>query len=369
MAGEWTLTLVSWIIGVFLFWRIPLLRQHLRNKEEMTKVSVIIPARNEALRIGPLLESLRRQTVSPLDILVVDDHSTDATGHMAREAGARVISSASLPAGWAGKPWACWQGAQESRGQILVFLDADTWLEEDALEKLVQEWLDRGGVVTVQPYHVTYRMYEQLSMMFNVVLMAGTNAFTPFGAALKPGAAFGPCIVCDREEYFRLGGHSRVAGAVLEDIGLAHIFLDAGLSVHCFGGQGTLYFRMYPNGFGQLLEGWTKSMALGAGSIRFWALLLSVTWIVGAISVSSDALRAVVLGSPAPWFSYVLPYLLFAGQLRWMSSRIGRFQVWTSLLYPIPMLFFVLVFLRSFIFVRLLGRVTWRGRVVPINHK
>lgn len=368
MAGELIFPAVAWLIGVFLLWRVPLLGERLQRKEAMSRVSVIIPARNEELRIRRLLESLCRQVTAPLEIIVVDDHSTDATVHLAEEAGARVLSSAPLPDGWAGKPWACWQGAQASQGDVLMFLDADTWLEEGALERLLQAWLDRGGMVTVQPYHETQRLYEQLSMMFNVVLMAGTNAFTPFGGRLKTGAAFGPCIVCGREEYFRVGGHSRVAGAVLEDIGLARMYLDAGLPVHCFGGKGTISFRMYPNGLRQLLEGWTKSMAIGAGSIRFWALLLSVTWIVGAFGVASDTIRAVVQGPSPLWLPNFIFYALYAGQLRWMSARIGRFQLWTSLLYPIPMLFFVLVILRSFIFARLLGRVTWRGRTIPTNH-
>lgn len=369
MVGELIFPLAAWLIGTLLLWRIPLLRDRLPHKGMLSRVSVIIPARNEELRIGRLLESLRRQTIAPLEIIVVDDHSTDATARLAEEAGARLISSAPLPDGWAGKPWACWQGAQVSQGDVLVFLDADTWLAEDALEKLFQAWLGGGGMVTVQPYHATQRLYEQLSMLFNVVLMAGTNAFTPLGGRLKTGAAFGPCVVCGKEEYFRLGGHSRVAGAVLEDIGLARMYLDAGLPVRCFGGRGTISFRMYPNGLGQLLEGWTKSMAIGAGSIRLWALLLSVTWIVGAFGVASDTIRAVIQGPSPLWLPNFILYALYAGQLRWMSARIGRFQLWTSLLYPIPMLFFVLVILRSFIFARLLGRVTWRGRSVPTSHR
>ncbi len=366
MAGDILFPLIAWFLGLFLMWHIPTLRERLSAHTPRPSVSVIIPARNEALRIGRLLESFRRQTLAPDEVIVVDDQSTDDTAHLAAQAGARVIASAPLPPGWAGKPWACWQGAQASQGEILVFFDADTWLEPDALEKLVQAWLDRGGLVTVQPYHETQKLYEQLSMMFNVVLMAGTNAFTPFGGRLKPGAAFGPCIVCGREDYFRLGGHAEVAGAVLEDIGLARLFLSAGLPIHCYGGRGTIAFRMYPNGFRQLVEGWTKSMAIGAGSIRFWALLLSVTWIVGAVSVGSDTLRALLKGPSWVWVPQLLLYAAYAGQIRWMSARIGRFSLWTALFYPIHVLFFILIVMRSFLFVRLLGRVAWRGRTIRI---
>jgi 4,4'-diaponeurosporenoate glycosyltransferase len=368
MVGDFAFPVIAWLIGLFLLWHIPTLRERLSEHEPRPRVSVIIPARNEALRIGRLLESLRRQTLPPDEVIVVDDQSTDSTARLASEAGAQVIASAPLPQGWAGKPWACWQGAQASGGEVLIFLDADTWLEPDALEKLVRAWRDGGGMVTVQPYHETQKLYEQLSMMFNVVLMAGTNAFTPFGGRLKTGAAFGPCILCAREDYVRLGGHTRVAGEVLEDIGLARLFLGAGLPVHCFGGRGAISFRMYPNGFLQLIEGWTKSMAIGAGSIRFWALLLSVTWIVGAVGVASDTLRALLRGPSWVWVPQLLLYAAYAGQIRWMSSRIGRFQRWTAWLYPIPVYFFILIVLWSFISARVLGRVKWRGRSIPINH-
>ena len=89
-------------------------------------LSIIIPARNEETNLPTLLRSLTAQSVRPLEILVVDDASTDRTPGIARQNGAQVIPSLPLPAGWRGKTWACHQGAQHASGQLLLFLDADT---------------------------------------------------------------------------------------------------------------------------------------------------------------------------------------------------------------------------------------------------
>ena len=88
--------------------------------------AVVIPARNEAQRIGPLLESLQCLDYTAVEVLVVDDMSEDETADVARRAGARVLTLDHLPPGWTGKCHACWQGAQHSSGEWLLFTDADT---------------------------------------------------------------------------------------------------------------------------------------------------------------------------------------------------------------------------------------------------
>jgi len=172
------------LIGVFLMWDVRSVTRHRRkghdsDRPDRLKVSVIIPARNEAQRIAPLLKSLTRQSAPPHEVLVVDDESVDDTAAIARGLGATVIAGQALPEGWSGKPWACWQGVQQSTGDALLFLDADTWLEPAGLESLSGALRDKGGLVTVQPYHVTVKAYEQLSAIFNIVVAAGMNAFTP----------------------------------------------------------------------------------------------------------------------------------------------------------------------------------------------
>ncbi|MBP1757475.1 MAG: glycosyltransferase, partial [Firmicutes bacterium] len=232
------------------------------SKSPELAVSIIIPARNEEHRLPPLLKSLAEQDYQPLEILVVDDHSTDHTAEVARQGQATVVPAAEISEGWIGKTRACWSGALAANGDTLVFLDADTRLDHpDSLRRLVQAYARSGasGMLSVQPYHTVVRWYESLSAIFNIILIAGMNRFTVFGQRLTGAGAFGPCIVCRRADYFQVGGHEAVRGAVLDDLAIGQLFQHHGLTVNCFGGRGVLSFRMYAEGFRQLIEGWTKN--------------------------------------------------------------------------------------------------------------
>src|SRR5690606_38618372 len=107
--------------------------------------SVIIPARNEETNLPHLLESLQNQTIQPYEIIVIDDHSDDATKQIAESFGVKVFTSPDLPNGWTGKSWALWNGYNASIGEILVFLDADVRLTKNALASLVEKLNEVGG--------------------------------------------------------------------------------------------------------------------------------------------------------------------------------------------------------------------------------
>jgi len=89
--------------------------------------------------------------MKPREVIVVDDHSQDATPEIAWKGGCRVILSEDLPEGWTGKPWGCWQGARRAQGGLFLFLDADTFLEEDGLAKLVSTYLEGKGFSQSSP--------------------------------------------------------------------------------------------------------------------------------------------------------------------------------------------------------------------------
>lgn len=366
---RFVLQLLFLLIGNFLFWQV-LFRNHrpaTRRSSSQVPLSVIIPARNEGQTIGRLLESLNRQRRAPLEILVVDDGSTDNTAEVARRAGAQVITAASLPEGFNGKAWACWQGALHSQGELLLFLDADTWLEDDGLERLLALYQDRG-LLTIQPYHVTQRPYEQLSAFFNLVVIAAVGAFTPLGERVRPGGAFGPCVLCRRTEYFQVGGHQQVGAIVLEDIVLAQLYHRHNLPVRCQIGQGIINFRMYPQGLGQLFEGWSKGIGFGAASVNPIFSLLTAAWITGCFGVFSAPLVYWARGTALPQLIVpLLLYLLYALQLRFLLSRLGRFQSWAWMFYPIPLSFFALTLLVSFIMTYVFRRVAWRGRRLRVG--
>ena len=311
------------------------------SKKPAMETSIIIPARNEEHNLPVLLRSINAQSSRPLEVLVVDDGSTDRTAAVARELGATVIASQPLPDGWRGKTWACHQGAQAARGELLLFLDADTWFESDGLAKILANYT--GGALSVGPYHAVRQPYEQLSAFFNLVMTAGTVR----------GGLFGQMLLVDRESYQRVGGHETVKGRTLENFFLASLFRAACIPVRSVTGKGMLAFRMYSNGLRELVEGWTKGFASGARQTSKPVLLLIVAWMNGLM-------LPVVLLPFTAWA--VVVYALCAAQVAWACRQVGAFRWYTAGLYPVPLCFFFAVFTRSAL--RSGKQVTWKGREI-----
>lgn len=331
-------------------------------------LSVIIPARDEARALPILLASLARQTLAPLEVIVADDGSTDGTAGIAAAAGARVIRPGPKPPGYRGKTWPAYRAAQEARGEVLVFLDADTWLEPEGLARLASTLEGQGGgLLSVEPHHVTRRPHEQLSAYFNLLRVASVGGFGPLGST--PHGAFGPCLVIRRADYFAFGGHARpeVRGQILENYFLGQVALREGRRVSCRAGKGAVSMRMYPRDARELVEGWSKAFVTGAAASRRSFLALSSVWLSGAAaSALVLALAPLFGGLPALAVGAGL-YALFALQLGMMLRQVGRFSVWTSLLFPIPLLAFFAIFLRSTYLVRLRRKVSWRGQTIAIE--
>lgn len=362
--GQLILTAVQWLTGIWLLARIRGPRNlSVGARSSAPTVSVIIPARNEAASLPHLLASLAAQDRPAAEVLVVDDHSEDATAAVAEAGGATVIAAPPLGGGWAGKPAACAAGAAVVRGDVLAFLDADVVLAPEALAVLVDEHRRRGGLVSVQPYHVTPQAYERLSAVCNLVSMMATMAFTG-PPATHPTMAFGPCVVTSRDDYVAVGGHAgpSVRSRVNEDVALARVYRGAGLPVTVLGGRRTVRFRMYPSGLRELVEGWTRSLGGGARGTSPVAAIGPFLWVWGALAASWDGAKA--LGGGRHWAVDAVVYVAWAAQIAWMLRRIGRFGALTSALFPLPLLAFVALFVRSVAVLTTRRGVRWRGRVV-----
>lgn len=319
-------------------------------------ISVVIPARDEERNLPHLLRSLAAQSTSPHEVVVVDDGSTDATAEVARTHGATVIPALDRPDGWLGKPWACQTGAGAATGSHLLFLDADVTLGPTAIARLAATH-DRG-LLTVQPHHRTERAYEELSLVPNVVALLGTGAAAIAGRPAMRGA-FGPCLLTSRGDYGLAGGHAAVHDQLVEDLALGEAYRTAGLPVDGRLGGDVVAYRMYPDGVGRLVEGWTKNLAAGATRVGV-AAVGATAW----VAASAAAVAGAVL-DPSPVAAAL--YVLAAAQLAWLGRRVGSFRWWTAALYPIPLAFFVAVFLRSAALTALGRPVTWRGRRVPVG--
>jgi 4,4'-diaponeurosporenoate glycosyltransferase len=136
------------------------------------------------------------------------------------------------------------------------------------------------------------------------------------------------------------------------------------MPVTCYGGRGTASVRMYPDGLHSLVEGFTKNMAIGASDIRRDFKVLIVGWITGATLCAVAFLASLCPALEMYRTMEIVFYALYAAQMYWMLRRIGNFGPFTALLFPVPLAFFHLVYLRSVHSIRRHNRVTWKGRVI-----
>lgn len=343
------------VAGLRLLRLVPLVGSRRDGAAEAPHVTVVVPARNEETNLPALLRSVPPSQRT--EVVVVDDSSTDKTACVASQCGARVVQPGPLPSGWTGKTWACDRGAQAASAGILFFVDADVWFVDGGYERCVGQFMTmpNSAVLSVLPYHRMRCWYEELSLFFHVLMAMGAGGFGGVGAC----RLFGQSMIVRREMYEDAGGHSAVRRHVLENLHFAAAARQAGGAPYTLGGRGAMEMRMFPEGMKQLVEGWTKGFVDGAKVTAGPVLWLSVYWLAAAFSAAVLLLMPDV---PRAWSVSV--YVLFAAQVLWYARQLGSYRVITAVAYPIPLVFYFVLFGRA-AWLQLWGRpVVWRGREV-----
>lgn len=350
----------GWIVSA-RFQKVPALEE--TESGATPKISILIPARNEEENLSRLLPSLVSQSYPEFEIVVVDDQSEDATATLATENGARVISGEPLPDGWYGKPWACQQGANAATGDWFLFLDADTALEEGALSRIAALTQDEGSVHSICPYHQVSKPYEELSAFFNVIMLLGMNCFSLKGDQAEGIGLFGQALLISREQYERVGGHEVVKQEVLENFHLSRPLAEAGYRCRCYLGKGTIWMRMFPEGFEDLVRGWSKGFVSGADNTPKNALIGISLWLSGLI-MSTIALTFLPLAGPTVSIGVLVLYGLCVIQTLYLIKHAGSFSIWSALFFPIGLFFYQGLFFRALRRKKAGGQVQWKGRDV-----
>ncbi|MHA3704801.1 glycosyltransferase, partial [Jatrophihabitans sp. YIM 134969] len=233
------------------------------------RVAVLVPARDEAADLAACLRTVVAQRgVDDLEVVVLDDESSDATGDLARRAGVRVLRGTPPPAGWLGKPWACAQlAATVPDAEVLVFVDADVRLAPDAVAGAVA-LLDAAALDLVSPYPrqvaigPVERLLQPLLVWTWLSLLPLPAAHTAARASMA--AANGQFLAVRRGVYDRAGGHAAVRGDVLDDVALARAVRRVGGTGGFVAGAGLASCRMYRGG-AAARDGYGKSLARSVG--------------------------------------------------------------------------------------------------------
>ncbi len=233
-------------------------------------VSVLIPARNEALRIGPLLDSVLASEGVQCDLCVLDDESQDSTAAIVeacsrKHPNVRLLKGTPVPAGWSGKQFACYQLAQQAMYDELIFLDADVALSKDALHRAVtQRRRTNADLLSGFPHQRVVTVGEQMLIpLIHVILLC----FLPFGLmrwTRMTGAAAGcgQFFLTTKQAYKISGGHSSIRQSLHDGIMLPRAYRLSGLKTDLFDAADIATCRMYTS-FEETWAGLMKNASEG----------------------------------------------------------------------------------------------------------
>lgn len=329
-------------------------------------VSVIVPARNEARNIEACMRSILGASWPRIELIVVNDHSTDGTGEIARtvsttDARVTVIDNPDLPAGWFGKQWACHNGARAAKGAFLLFTDADTRHGPELLVRSMNAMRERrADLFTVAGDQLMGSFWERLLQphVFGMLLarFGGTERVS---RSTNPydKIANGQFILVRREVYDRAGGHEAVRAHVAEDLRLAQEWTRLGYSVQMVAGIDEMTTRMY-EGFGEIWRGWGKNVwAAGRDTMpatpalqalfRVLAPLVPLWEVAPAVALAL-ALAGAASAAVGAWGA--ITYTI--GTLFWIVlRRVFRAPARYALLHPVA----------ACVVAAMLARASWRG--------
>jgi chlorobactene glucosyltransferase len=333
------------------------------------RVTVVIAARDEEDELPSTLDTLLAQDYPDLEILVVEDGSTDRTREeiLARAPRVQCRDPPPLPDGWTGKNWACWTGARAATGEWLLFLDADVRTHPSAVRTAV-DWAtaQNADLMTLATRVETLGFWERVVLPIFVQL-----TLTSFRAPhvnrddSRAAIANGQFWLTPRTTYFELGGHEAVRSIVQEDVALSRRYRAAGRRLRIAWGPELAITRMYRSR-SEMFQGLLKNLSgsdysaprlLGAWVGLFALFLLPLGLLPFALFF--DDLLLVGVGA---FF-----YLALFGKHVLFSRSIGTPAVY-GLLYFVGIGFFLALFGVAFER-RLLHRtVVWKGRTYPVRH-
>ena len=350
------------------------------NKRELPPVSVLIPARDEEASIGAAIESVLASRGVALELIVLDDASSDRTAEIVQkyaEADERVRleRAPELPEGWNGKQHACWVLASMARFDVFCYLDADVRVGPEAIYRMVSEisHVERAdqeepemALVSGFPRQETGTFFENLLLPLIHFVLLG---FLPLAGERWTGwsafaAGCGQFMMVRREPYFAGGGHSAIPKSMHDGLRLPKLFRRNGFTTGVFDLSRDAQCRMY-HGAGEVWRGLTKNATEGMATI-FRLPVFTVLLLIGQVLPIPMIVASAILGYLVPLRISLLALLLGYG-IRcfsaWRYQQSWRGVIW----HPFGVL--MLLVLEWLALLRKLFRIrsTWKQRTYQVG--
>ena len=335
------------------------------------KVSVLVPARNEAAAIAPCARAILASRDVELELVVLDDASTDGTDTIVEQLAAgdrrvRLVRGRPLPPGWCGKQHACAQLAEAASHDTWVFLDTDVLLTPAAVRRCVA-FLDasQAALGSGFPRQVTGSFLEWLLLPLIHFVLLGFLPIARSRSDNSPGlaAGCGQLFITRRGDYLRAGGHAAIRASLHDGVKLPRAYRRAGLRTDIFDATDIASCRMYTRSV-DVWKGLSKNATEGIGSP---ATILPFTILLAGGPIVPLALVAWGLTTRwSGWPAWAVPVACIAVLLAYLPRVLEalRFrQSLTSVIaHPLGIAMFLAIQWVSLVR-RLLGlQTSWRGR-------
>lgn len=389
------ISILFWLLSASLLYLLGTSIVLIRNRIELTelphdtaenlnskKISVCIPARNEENNIATLLSSVFKQTYSNFNVHVLDDRSTDQTPQILNEFRSFqpnrlfVHRGTTKPDDWLGKPWACHQLGSLADGEVLLFVDADTKLESDALAKINHTFAHyKLDMITVWPRQILGSFWERtvIPLIYFALLTVLPSIYVYRKPRWMPqwiytnfkdkfAAANGQCLAFTKEAYRKINGHQSVKQQIVEDVHLAKKIKSEGLELRMFTGMETISCRMYKSE-PEMFEGLRKNFLAGfENSLPAFIIAALLHIIVFLLPFFTLAWQLISYNPPILFLSSATISIIFIQRII-ISIWFGWNPIYTFT-HPLGVLWF-----QRLGFIKILDKMTgrnalWKGREI-----
>jgi len=332
------------------------------------RVSVVIAARNEELDLPGTLDDLLVQDYPNLELVVVEDGSTDGTRAVidARAPRVRRVEPPPLPEGWVGKNWACWNGALAATGDWLLFLDADVRTHPTAVRAAVEWAMREHADLTTLTFRIEMvGFWERVVLPFFVqIVLTYFRAPHVNRARSRTAIANGQFWLTPTATYRAMGGHDAVRSIVSEDVAIARRYRSAGRTLRLAWSPDLATTRMYRTRQ-EMYEGLLKN----AHGVEFspGRILGNLAGLIAGFLLPLALLPvALVTG---PWelvlMGAILYVALFSKHVVFAES-VGAPPAY-GLLFPIAAGYYVVLMATSLVRGLRHQPVVWKGRTYPMG--
>ena len=333
---------------------------------DLPAVSIVIPARNEERKLPRALRSVLDQEYPRLQVVAIDDRSTDATPqilaeHAARDSRLHVLSISELPDGWLGKNWALDRGARVASGEFLIFADADVVMKPSTVARAVSRMRSEGldHLTAFPQFEPQGPLYNALVRTFGLFLTLYLRPWKAADPDSRLSLGIGAFNMVRAEFYRSVEGHERIALRPDDDLRLAQLLKANGaraeavvaielLAVEWYESTREMVRGLMKNSFAAANYRLREVAAASAGQLLFIVWPFAAVWVTGGAALALNV--AIVLG-----FLFIYAYYVrFFGEENLWSALYG-------LTLPLAALAMVYIIWRSAILALVRGRIEWRS--------